>query len=224
MFYELLYPLASEHIVFNVFRYITFRTFGGLVTSLTIYLVFGKFFIAKLRALQATQFIRDDGPDHHQVKTGTPTMGGLLIVIAITSATLLWGNLHSLPVWSVLLLLLLYAGIGLTDDLLKIRRKQNKGLSGRMKLALQTTIAFGFACWLWQGLHIDTSLSVPFFKSVQPDLSVWYIAFAVLVIGFSLNARIIILELYRNFVNFANEIYRGDRICRPGSLTQFRIS
>ena len=145
MFYEFLYPLSSEHIFFNVFRYITFRSFGALMTALLIYLVFGKMFIAKLRSLQATQFVRNDGPEHHQIKTGTPTMGGILMIAAIAFSTLLWGDLHSITVICVLVLTLLYAGIGLADDLLKIRRQNNQGLSGRMKLLLQTVIAAGFA-------------------------------------------------------------------------------
>jgi len=188
MFYEFLYPLASEHIIFNVFRYITFRTFGGLITAMAIYLIFGKLFIAKLRSLQATQFVRDDGPEHHQVKTGTPTMGGLLMIISIALSTLLWGNLHSTPVLGVLVLTVAYAGIGLADDLMKVRSKSNNGLSGRMKLLLQAIIAGGFAIWLWGGMHIDTSLTVPFFKTFRPELGPWYILFAILVIVGASNA------------------------------------
>lgn len=188
MFYEFLFPLHTEHILFNVFRYITFRTFGCLMTALMIYLVFGRIFIARLRSWQATQFIRSDGPQSHQVKTGTPTMGGLLMIVAITVSTLLWGNLHNQSVLCVLLLLLLYAGIGLTDDLLKVRRQSNQGLSGRMKLLLQSTIAAGFALWLWKGAQIDTSLSVPFIKTFQPELAYWYVPFAVLVIVGASNA------------------------------------
>lgn len=188
MFYEFLYPLHDEHILFNVFRYITFRSFGSLITSLAIYLIFGKIFIARLRSWQATQFIREDGPQSHQVKTGTPTMGGVLIIIAITISTFLWGNLHSIPVLCVLALLLLFAGIGLADDLMKIRGKTNQGLSGRMKLLLQSSIAAGFAVWLLYGHGLDTSLSVPFVKTFQPELSFWYIPFAVLVIVGASNA------------------------------------
>ena len=188
MFYEFLYPLASEHIIFNVFRYITFRTFGGLLTAMAIYLIFGRLFIAKLKSLQATQTVRDEGPDHHQVKTGTPTMGGILMIASIAISTLLWGNLHSVPVLCVLLLTLLYAAIGLIDDLKKVRSGSNTGLSGRMKLFLQIIIAAGFSYWLWQGADFSTSLSVPFFKAFHPDLGPWYIGFAILVIVGASNA------------------------------------
>lgn len=187
MFYEL-YLANPEKIIFNVFRYITFRSFGGLMTALTIYLFLGKYFIAKLRRFQFTQWIRTEGPESHKTKTGTPTMGGTLIIIAIVVSTLLWGNLRNLPVWSILLLLILYAAIGLADDLKKIRGKTNQGLSGKTKLLLQGTVALAFALWLWKGLSIDTSLVVPFFKGLQPLLDYWYIPFAVLVIVGASNA------------------------------------
>jgi phospho-N-acetylmuramoyl-pentapeptide-transferase len=188
MFLEFLYPLHSDYIFFNVFRYITFRAFGGLLTSLLIYLMLGKLFIAYLRNWQLTQWIREEGPQSHQVKSGTPTMGGILIVASVVISTLLWGNLRNLSLWSVLFLLISYALIGLADDLMKIRSKSNQGLSGRMKLLLQGMVALGVAVWLLQVVEIDTRLAVPFFKSFQPELTFWYIPFAVLVIVGASNA------------------------------------
>ncbi len=188
MFYEWLFPLHEEHIFFNVFRYITFRSFGALMTSLIIYLLCGKYFIARLQSLQFTQWIRDEGPESHQSKTGTPTMGGLLIVGAIVLSTLLWGDLHNFQVWAVLSLLVLFGLVGLIDDLKKVRSRTNQGLSGKMKLLLQGIIAAGFAVWIWQGMELDTRLVVPFFKSLQPVLDYWYVPFAVLVIVGASNA------------------------------------
>jgi phospho-N-acetylmuramoyl-pentapeptide-transferase len=115
-------------------------------------------------------------------------MGGILIIFSITFSTLLWGNLRNVSVMCVLGLLLLYAAIGLADDIIKIRNQSNKGLSGRMKLLLQGIVAAGFAYWLWSGMGIDTSLSVPFIKKFQPELGLWYIPFAVLVIVGASNA------------------------------------
>lgn len=188
MLLEFLYPLHSEHIIFNVFRYITFRAFGGLMTALILYLALGKVLIARLRSWQFTQYIRDEGPEHHQVKTGTPTMGGMLIIGAIAISTLLWGNLRNPNVVGILILLVTFAAIGLLDDVLKIRGRTNQGLSGRMKILLQAGAATGFALWLCGGLEIDTRLVVPFFKTIQPELSIWYVPFAVLVIVGASNA------------------------------------
>ncbi len=188
MLFEWLYPLHAEHIIFNVFRYITFRTFGSLVTALAIYLFLGRYFIARLRNWQMTQYIRDEGPQSHQTKTGTPTMGGILILISITISTILWGNFSSIPTWCTLGVLLLYGAIGLWDDLTKVRGKNNQGLTGRMKLILQVLTAAGFAIWLWRGMHIDTSLSVPFIKTFRPELGAWYVLFAILVVVGASNA------------------------------------
>jgi len=126
MFFHLLYPLHDLWPVFNVFRYITFRTIYSAVTALSIILFLGPWFIRRMRAMQMGQIIRDDGPARHRAKAGTPSMGGILIVGSIVIATLLWADLGNLYVWISLLILVGYGAIGLADDLLKIRKKNSR--------------------------------------------------------------------------------------------------
>src|SRR6187455_214125 len=143
MLYYFLYPLRDEFALFNVFRYITFRTAGAVVTAVLLALCFGPRFIATLRRLSVGQSIRDVGPQSHQVKSGTPTMGGLLILFSILVPTLLWGDLRSVYVWIVMLVTAAYGVIGFLDDYLKIRRGRNLGLTARDKALLQTLAGVG---------------------------------------------------------------------------------
>ncbi len=194
MLYRLLYPLAEEQILFNVFKYITFRTFGALLTALVIYFILGKFQIRFLQKWQVTQTIREDGPKSHLVKKGTPTMGGLLILFATFVSVLLWMDLESIFVWLGLGIFLSYALIGFYDDYRKIRYGSSKGLAGRYKLLLQILSATVVCATLMSVLRsvdpmgLGTDLSIPFFKTLRPDLGLWYLPFAVLVIVGASNA------------------------------------
>ncbi|MFQ5518873.1 MAG: phospho-N-acetylmuramoyl-pentapeptide-transferase, partial [Mariprofundus sp.] len=141
MLYNLLYPLADQISFFNLFQYITFRTVYALVTSLVLCWVLGPMFIRWLKVNQDKgQPIRSDGPQSHQAKQGTPTMGGLLILLSLTITTLLWADLTSAFIWLALLVTLGYGLIGWLDDYLKVIRQDPKGLAGRWKLLMQVLI------------------------------------------------------------------------------------
>ena len=140
MLYHLLVPLARDHILFNVFRYLTFRSLMALITALVISLVVGPWLVRRLRAAQyGGETIREDTPERHRQKKGTPTMGGVLIVGAIVVSTLLWANLRNRYVWVVVLTALGFSLIGVWDDWRKLRRR--KGLSARLKFGLQLLLA-----------------------------------------------------------------------------------
>lgn len=188
MLYHLLFPLHGELIILNVFRYITFRSIGATVTALLIVVLLGPWFIATMKRLQVGQVVRDDGPATHLAKQGVPTMGGMLIIAAMTIATLLWARLDNLWVWLGLFVTLFYGAIGFIDDARKIRKKNSKGLSAKGKLLLQIAGAslVGGAIFLHPGF--DGHLSFPFFKNFRPDLGWFYVVFTVLVIVGSSNA------------------------------------
>ena len=168
MLYELI-RFSADHTVLNVFRYITFRTGGAIITSLLYFILFGRYLIDHLRLRQGKgQPIRDDGPQSHIIKKrGTPTMGGLIILMGVTTSTLLWANLSNPYIWIVLGVTLAYGAIGFTDDYLKVTKQRTAHwFSGRIKLALELAIA-AIATWLvmHQGNpKFATSLTVPFFK------------------------------------------------------------
>src|SRR3954454_8926958 len=146
MLYFLLYELLSKAVSpFRVFQYITFRTALASLTALFLCIALGPWLIGKLRQFQIGQFIREEGPKSHQKKAGTPTMGGVLIIISIVVPTLLWADLRSLYVWVALLALLGYGWIGFLDDYAKVTRRRNLGLSGRQKLTYQFIMGFAFA-------------------------------------------------------------------------------
>jgi phospho-N-acetylmuramoyl-pentapeptide-transferase len=191
MLYWLLYPLGDAFIGFNVFRYLTFRTGLAIATAFFISLVVGPWMISKLRGLQLKQSIREEGPEHHQVKAGTPTMGGVLIVSSFVVATLLWADLENPYIWTVLLVTLGFAGVGLADDWLKAKRRQNLGLTVRQKLLLQALV--GLAAGLMTraaavpAVH-SGALAVPFFKDVLLPLGIFYLPFVIVVLLGSSNA------------------------------------
>jgi len=170
LFYQELFPFFSP---FRVFRYLTFRTAFASITALLICLVLGPWLIRRLREFQIGQYIRDEGPQSHQSKAGTPTMGGLLIHVAILVPTLLWTDLTNPLIWVVLLATLSFGLVGFLDDYFKIRNRQNRGLSGRTKLYLQILISFLVGIVLLfltvRGTY-STHLIVPFFKQFTPDL------------------------------------------------------
>jgi phospho-N-acetylmuramoyl-pentapeptide-transferase len=189
--YNLLVPLADEYQVFNLFRYLTFRTGGAVMTALVISFVIGPAVINWLRAQQRDgQPIRDDGPVTHLTKKGTPTMGGLLILIALSISTLLWADLENGYVWSVLLVTGGFGLIGFADDYLKLSRRNSKGLPGRVKLVLQVLIGGAAAYAISQLSDSPTSLglSVPFVKDLLLDLGWFFFPFAILVMVGSSNA------------------------------------
>jgi phospho-N-acetylmuramoyl-pentapeptide-transferase len=171
--YYLLYSLHDEISVLNVVRYITFRTAYASLTALALSLWLGPWVIARLRQFQIGQYIRAEGPQSHQTKAGTPTMGGILIVISIVVPTLMWGDLTNAYIWIALVSLLFFAGVGFADDYVKIRRKRSLGLTGKQKILLQVlfslAIAFTLIFLSQHGLY-STRLSVPFFKRFTPEL------------------------------------------------------
>lgn len=192
MFYYFLAPFASESGVFNLFRYITFRTVGAILTSLFIGLFLGKPFIKWLKSKQGNgQPIRLDGPQSHLLtKQGTPTMGGLLILISLTISTLLWANIRNYYVWTVLFVTIGFGCLGACDDYLKLTKRSSNGLSGRMKLlgqALISLIATFVIIHLNQGQNA-TILSVPFLKEFMLDLGMFFYVFAIFVIVGASNA------------------------------------
>jgi phospho-N-acetylmuramoyl-pentapeptide-transferase len=186
MFYHLLSPLGDEFIVFNVFRYITFRTVYALLTALIISIVIGPRFIAWLTKLKCGQYIREDVPAHNS-KAGTPTMGGLLIATSLLISVLLWGDLTNVYLWLTIFVFVGFGLIGFWDDFLKVVKQKNQGISAGGKLLSQTIVALGAIFLLLLQPAYSTILHFPFFKMLQPDLWWFYIPFAVLVMVGSSN-------------------------------------
>jgi len=168
--YEFLYPLYKYWPllrVLNVFQYITFRTAYASITALLLSLMLGPWLIARLRAFQIGQHIREEGPKSHHQKAGTPTMGGLLIVVSIVVPTLLWANLRNRFVWLVIIGTVAYATVGFADDYIKIVRKRSLGLRAREKIGLQVLTSFtvGMVLLYWMNISprlYSTKLNVPF--------------------------------------------------------------
>jgi phospho-N-acetylmuramoyl-pentapeptide-transferase len=173
LLYEKLFPYGGYLSPFRVFRYTTFRTAFASLTALFLCIALGPWLIAKLREFQIGQFIREEGPKSHQKKAGTPTMGGVLIVISIVIPTLLWADLRQFYVWIAMFSLVTYAAIGFTDDYAKVMKKRNLGLTGRRKFLMQVLVAFVLAGVLLvlkvRGFY-TTGMNVPFFKQWKPDL------------------------------------------------------
>lgn len=174
MLYHLLYHVLQRYFSpLNVFRYITVRTAYASLTGLFLCLALGPWVVRKLRELQIGQFIREEGPQRHQAKAGTPTMGGVLIVIATTVPTLLWADLTNVYVLLALGAMLAFAAIGFTDDYNKVVRKRNLGLTGRVKLTLQMLVSLSVGCVLLLLTvygHYSTQVVVPFLKKLRLDL------------------------------------------------------
>jgi phospho-N-acetylmuramoyl-pentapeptide-transferase len=172
LLYERLFPLYSP---FRLFGYVTVRVAIASLTALLLSAVLGPWLIRKLREFQVGQHIREDGPKSHQKKAGTPTMGGLLIIISIVVPTLLWTNLKNPYVWLALFGMLSYGAIGFWDDYTKIKKMRNLGLTARAKFLSQVVAALLIGVWLLalhaRGLY-STAMNVPFFKQFRPDLLV----------------------------------------------------
>jgi phospho-N-acetylmuramoyl-pentapeptide-transferase len=188
VFYHFLYPLKSLFSPFNVFRYLTFRTFSAILTSLVISLIIGPWCIRKLKEMQISQYIREEGPQSHYSKAGTPTMGGLMIIGAMLASTLLWADLKNSYVWLLVVVVIGFGAVGFYDDYLKVVKKHNKGLTGVQKLLGQVLIALVAAIWLYMSPDFLPTLTIPFFEEVRPDLSWGFIFLAVLVIVGTANA------------------------------------
>ena len=188
MLFHLLYPLHDRFAALNVFKYISFRTFGAAITAVLICMIAGPAYINLLKRKQMGQAIRDDGPQSHLSKKGTPTMGGGLILLGITVATLLWANLSTPYIWVALLVTLAFGAIGFVDDYRKVIRKNPKGLSSRQKLLFQTIFALAAALVLYRLDPVMPTLKFPFFKGWALDLGLLFIPFAVFVIVGSSNA------------------------------------
>ena len=188
MIYQLLFPLRDVFPIFNVFQYITFRTIYAVITAMLISFIIGPRFIKKVRSFQIKQYIREDGPASHQAKAGTPTMGGAFILISVLISVLLWANLSTTFVWVIILVGILFGGIGFIDDFLKIKRRHNKGLTAKMKIALQFIVAAGVGVFLWQDPGYETRMALPFIKGAVIDLGPGYIILAMLVITGTSNA------------------------------------
>lgn len=186
MFYLLAEWFGFEG-VFNLFRYLSFRSGGAIATSLFIGMMIGPRFINMLRMKQGRgQPIRSDGPQTHLAKVGTPTMGGLMILISLTISLLLWMRPDSILVWSCLFVTLGFGAIGFLDDYDKVRKASHQGVSGKVRLTLEFVVA-GFASWMIIS-QIGTELYIPFLSSISLDLGIIYLFFAMFVIVGSGNA------------------------------------
>jgi phospho-N-acetylmuramoyl-pentapeptide-transferase len=190
MLFHLLYPLHEKFSGFNVFRYITFRSAGAVLTALIVTFILAPSVIAWLRRLKVGQHVRTDGPQTHLAKQGTPTMGGLLIVAALVSSVLLWSDLRNKYVWVVLCAALAFGGIGFWDDYLKVVKKRSTGLRAMHKFGLQilASAAIGFFLYFNPSDPHSTSISVPFLKRLFLDLGWFYVPFVIVVIVGSSNA------------------------------------
>ena len=195
MLYWLLYQRLFAHFPpFRIFRYVTFRTAFASLTALFMGLIVGPAIIRQLREFQIGQYIREEGPKAHQKKAGTPTMGGVLITIAILVPTLLWADLSNPYIWMAMFSTLAFGAIGFADDYIKVVRKRNLGLTGRTKLLLQFLVAGGVGIslvFLTASRQYSTHLMVPFLKQFRPDLvieslrhypHIWWLAFTPFVL------------------------------------------
>ena len=190
MLYHLFYPLHTVFSGFNVFKYITFRSAGAVITAILVSFALGPRMIDWLRRLKVGQQVRDDGPRTHLNKQGTPTMGGLLIIAAITVSVVLWSDLRNVYMWVVLFATLAFGGIGFWDDYLKVVKRRSSGLRAYQKFGLQIAAALLIGLFLYYnpGDPNSTHLSVPFMKRLFIDLGWFYIPFAMVVIVGSSNA------------------------------------
>jgi phospho-N-acetylmuramoyl-pentapeptide-transferase len=206
MFYYLYLKFHAQFHVFNLFRYVTFRTAYASLTALFLSMFLGPYVIRKLKKFQIGQYIREDGPKAHQSKAGTPTMGGVLINLCIVIPTLLWADLGNPFVWLAMGVTSAFAGIGFWDDYQKVRKRNNLGLTARTKFMLQILVSFVFGMILvamtaW-GLY-STAIVFPFFKRIHPSFTIqallnnsWtyplaflpFVAFVVLILVGSSNA------------------------------------
>ena len=190
MLYALTQWLTQYHTGFNVFGYLTVRGILGVLTALAFALLAGPAMIRRLTFHQIGQHVRNDGPQSHLSKQGTPTMGGALILLAISVATLLWGDLDNRYVWTVLVAMLAFGAIGFVDDYRKLVLRDPKGLAAGTKYFWQSVVGLGIAVFLFRSAQLpaETALIVPFFKSVAIPLGIFYVVLAYFVIVGTSNA------------------------------------
>lgn len=187
MLYNLLVPFSQDITLLNVFRYITFRSAGALICALLFTILTGPWFLKKLTALKVGQPILSYVPEH-QAKAGTPTMGGILIMAGVVFSTLLWADLSNVYIWLTLFVFVGFGVVGFVDDFTKIRHHENKGLSPRAKMLGLIVVSVAAISLLLMEPAYSSRLSVPFFKQFMPDLGVFYVVFAVVVLIASSNA------------------------------------
>lgn len=188
MLYNLLAPLADQGGIFNLVRYLTFRSGMAVVTALIICFIFGPMIIRWLKVKQKKgQPIREDGPQSHIInKAGTPTMGGFMILLSLGVSTFLWADLSNQYVWAVMIVTLGFGAIGFVDDYLKVTKRHHGGVSGKIRLVLEFAIAGGVAWWISAGGN--TGIGVPFTKDFLLNLGILYVPFAMLVMVWAGNA------------------------------------
>jgi len=182
MLYHLLYPLHAKLSAFNVFRYITFRTVLAILSALIISFLLTPWLIQKLNALRVKADKREDVPERHEVKKGTPTMGGFIILVATIIPTFLWADLRNSYIWIVTLALVLFGAVGFVDDMRKLRSPQSKGVPGRTKFLLEILFAVIISVLIYYKGEFLPQLTVPFFKNVAPNLGIFYILLCILII------------------------------------------
>ncbi|MFQ5477624.1 MAG: phospho-N-acetylmuramoyl-pentapeptide-transferase [Candidatus Binatia bacterium] len=182
MIYHLLTPLADSYTVFNVLRYITFRSLMAALIALVFSFLFGPRLIRVLKAGQLAQPVSEYAPEGHADKEGTPTMGGILILLSLLASVALLADLSNFYVLITIVVISGFGAVGALDDFRKISQGRNEGLSARTKLFWQVLISLTVVTALYLRPGFDASLSVPFFKNFRPELGLWYIPFAVLVI------------------------------------------
>lgn len=182
--------LAGLESAFNLFGYLTFRAILAALTALVISLLVGPPMIRRLSRYRIGQTVRDDGPETHLSKAGTPTMGGALIIVAVVLSTLLWSDLNNRYMWTVVVVTLAFGFIGWIDDYRKLVLKDSKGLRAKYKYALQSLVGFGAALFLFETADVPeaTSLIVPIFKDVVEPMGIWFVVLGYFVIVGSSNA------------------------------------
>jgi len=188
LIFHLLYPLHETYSYFNVFRYITFRTIYAVITALFVCFVLGPWLIRKLETLKVGQPIREDGPSSHMSKKGTPTMGGILIIFASVLSTLLWANLTNHLIWLVVMVTVGFGIIGFMDDYQKLTAGNSKGITARKRLSLEFLIAIFISIVLFIRPDFSSAVTLPFFKTILPNLGLAYILFSTFVIVGTANA------------------------------------
>ncbi|MGE0762613.1 MAG: phospho-N-acetylmuramoyl-pentapeptide-transferase [Bdellovibrionales bacterium] len=188
MLYKWLYDFSDSISLFNVFRYISFRSFISFFTAFLLCWWYGPLFIRTLVRRQVGQSIRDDGPESHKKKQGTPTMGGGLILLGVLVPALLWADLMNPKVWAVLIVTLGFGLIGYLDDSMKVKKKNHRGVPGKVRLLAEFLIAVGVISYLIYNHQIPTAIYFPFFKDFALEVGWFYPAFAALVVVGCANA------------------------------------
>jgi phospho-N-acetylmuramoyl-pentapeptide-transferase len=182
MLYHILFPLHDRLTLFNVFRYITFRTVLAILSALIISFFLTPFVIRKFHEWKIKSDKREDVPDRHMAKQGTPTMGGFVILVSTIVPTLLWADLKNYYIWIVTFTLISFGGIGFIDDVRKLRSQNGKGISGRTKFLLQVVSALIVSLLIYFQFGFNTELTIPFFKNATPDLGIFYIFLCIFII------------------------------------------